>query len=164
MNGRTTYGDLTRDTTHAMAVAHSRLIATTFPSQAAALRAIEAYRDMAAALGSLGGRLVHGPQRLATLPGTSAVPEPLRPAARLSDVLASVGRARPWPDTQAQSTEPVVQAWTRAAVLARTAHDLLATYWDPGGVHTSPRKRTTRTARRTSRRDGPTRRPGGPAG
>ena len=94
---------------------------------------------MAAALGSLGGRLVHGPQRLATLPGTSTVPEPLRPAARLCDVLASVGRARPWPDTQAQSTEPVVQAWTRAAVLARTAHDLLATYWDPGGVHTSPR-------------------------
>jgi hypothetical protein len=139
VNGRTTYGDLTRDTTHAMAVAHSRLVATTFPSHAAALRAIEAYRDMASALASLGGRLIHGPQRLATLAGTSGVPDPLRPAAHLCDVLASVGRARPWQDTRAQSTEPVVQALTRAAVLARTAHDLLATYSDTSGAHTSPR-------------------------
>ena len=138
MNGRTTYADLARDTTHAMAIAHSRLVTTVFPTQAAALRAIEAHRDMATALADLGWRLVHGAQRPSALPGHASLPEELRPAVRVCDVLSGVGKRRPWLEREATSPEPVVEAWTRAAVLARTAQDLLATYWDAGGVQTTP--------------------------
>jgi hypothetical protein len=138
VNGRTTYGDLTRDTTHALAVAHARLLTTSFPSQAAALRAIDAYRDVAAALGTLGWRLVLGPERRTMLPGPDAVPEALQPSARLCDVLSSVGRPRPWPERKPRVVEPLVDAWGRAAVFARTAQDLLAAYWDPGGAQQTP--------------------------
>jgi len=34
--------------------------------------------------------------------------------------------------------EPLVDAWGRAAAFARTAQDLLATYWDPGGAQRTP--------------------------
>jgi hypothetical protein len=72
------------------------------------------------------------------LPAPDAVPEALQPSARLCDVLSSVGRPRPWLEREPRVVEPLPDAWGRAAVFARTAQDLLTTYWDPGGAQRSP--------------------------
>ena len=112
MNGRTSYGELLRDTTQALAVAQVRLITTTFSSRVEARRAIAAYRDAAAALATLTGRLVRTGQRFTTLPGQAA-DDRLRPGARVGDVLESLGKARPW--TEDKAAEPLVAAWTAAS-------------------------------------------------
>lgn len=135
MNGRTGYGELLRDTTHALAVAQVRLVTTTFSSKSEARRAIAAYRDVAAALATLTGRLVCTGQRFNILPGHAA-DDRLRPGARLCDVLESLGKALPW--TEDKAAEPLVAAWATAAQRARAAQDLLGTHWDHIGIQLSP--------------------------
>jgi hypothetical protein len=139
VTGRATYGDLLRDTTHALAVANTRLVSAGFTSQAEAQRAVAAYRDTADGLGVLGSRLVQPANRLTAVADRSHPDDRVAAGARLAARLQGLGRPTPWTELGDEPSLPgPAGAWRSAAQTARTAQDLLATYWDPHGVRSAP--------------------------
>jgi hypothetical protein len=139
VNGRVTYGDLLRDTAHALVVANTLLVAAGFTTQAEAQQAVAAYRDAADGLGVLGSRLVQPAHRLVAVADRSHPDDRIAAGARLVARVEGLGRPLPWTELGNEPTPAgPAGAWRTAAQTARTAQDLLATYWDPHGARSAP--------------------------